>query len=554
MPEPALTERPEVRSSSKARDSWARTALPAFLLTLYVAQCAWFISTQSLTYDEPVHIAEGLDAWRNGRFQDYNDHPPLARLLCTLPLISRQWQVDVEKLPAGFRVHHIAPDPISLAWRARIVNVVLGFLLGVLLWRATANMFSTGTANFALALFAFSPSLIAHFSLVTTDGAATLLIFATALQIVRWRKKPTWQNTLVCGIVFGLLLLAKFSTLPMFVLAMFWMLLPVSGAASFDRFRWKWGKWIFALLIAIFVAWAGYFFHVSRLSIRNGTVTANHPHWTTPLVKPSHLHWNINLPVPAGEFVAGLRDVALHNAHGQPAYFLGNVSPTGGWKAYYPVTTLLKWPLIVVLLSVTGFLLCLSGGVRVSNFWVLVSFPGLYFVLAIFAHFNIGERHVLPLYPFALLFAAAVWQKFATSPIARTVLVGILLLNALDVLRYAPGYLSYFDIFVSPKTSYRLLADSNLDWGQGLLSLREYEREHPDEQISLAYFGSVDPSVYGIRARSLSIGEHTTGTVIVSATDLAGEYLADAQAYRWLYGYQLMGVLDHCLYVFQVGT
>ena len=553
MADPALTAHSEGRSSSRARNTWAsRTLLPAFLLTLYAAQCAWFMATQSLTYDEPVHIAEGLDAWRNGRFQNYNDHPPLARLLCTLPLVGRQWQMGLQKLPSGFRVYSIAPDPIALAWRARIVNVILGLLVGVLLWLAAANLFSRGAANFALALFAFSPSLIAHFSLVTTDGAATLLIFATALQMVRWRKKPTWQNTLLCGVGLGLLLLAKFSTLPMFVLAMFWMLIPLSEEASIQRVQWKWGKAILALLIAVFVLWAGYFFHVSWLTIRHGTLTATHPHWSAPLVKPTRVPLNITVPVPAGEFLAGARDVALHNARGHPAFFLGHVSPTGGWKAYYPVTIVLKWPLIVILLSVTGFLLCFLGRVPVSCFSVLLSFPGLYFGLAIFARFNIGERHVLPLHPFALLFAAAVWQRFATSSIAKAILVGIVFLNAVDVLRYSPDYLSYFDIFVPPQASYRLLADSNLDWGQGLLSLREYERQHPDEQISLVYFGTVDPAIYGVRANLLSVGEHTTGTVIVSATDLTGEYFQDANAYHWLYRYQLTGVLDHCLYVFHV--
>lgn len=123
----------EKSETSRNRHARAAAVVPALLLTLYAAQCLWFIRTQSLTYDEPVHIAEGLDAWRNHRFQEYNDHPPLARLLCTLPLIDRKWQVDIEKLPAGFRVHHISPDPISLAWRARSVNVALGFLLGVLL-------------------------------------------------------------------------------------------------------------------------------------------------------------------------------------------------------------------------------------------------------------------------------------------------------------------------------------------------------------------------------------------------------------------------------------
>jgi len=552
MPQQAPVAYADKHFTLKEQRSWTRALCPALLLTLYAAQCIWFIRTQSLTYDEPVHIAEGLDAWRNGRFQDYNDHPPLTRLMCTLPLIGSEWQVQVEKLPAGFVVHRILPDPISLAWRARAVNVGLGLLLGVLFWVQAAKMFSAAAANFVLTLFAFSPSLIAHFSLVTTDGAATLLIFAAAVQILRWRRRPTWRNALAGGVVFGLLLLAKFSTLPIFALAMLWMLVLVRGLPTLYPLRWNWGKAALALLIAILVVWGGYFFHLSRLTIHNGTLIATHPHWTAPLVKPTLSRLNVSLPVPAGEFVAGLRDVALRNAHGQPAFFLGQVSRTGGWKAYYPVTILLKWPLLVVVLAVAGFVLCLFGKIQAPGFLIMASFPVLYSGLAIFAHFNIGERHVLPLYPFALLFAGAVWQRFSHLRFGTALLFAMLALNAADVLRYAPDYLSYFEIFVSPKTSYRLLADSNLDWGQGLLALRKYQDEHPGEKISLAYFGSVDPAVYGIDARPLNENERATGTVVVSATHLSGEYLKDANAYRWLLRYPAIRILDHSLFVFDV--
>jgi hypothetical protein len=288
------------------------------------------------------------------------------------------------------------------------------------------------------------------------------------------------------------------------------------------------------------------------LTIHNGTLIATHPHWTAPLVKPTLSQLNVSLPVPAGEFVAGLRDVALRNAHGQPAFFLGQVSRTGGWKAYYPVTILLKWPLLEVVLAVAGFASCLFGKIRAPGVLIMASFPAVYFGLAIFAHFNIGERHVLPLYPFALLFAGAVWQRFSHLRFGTVLLVASLVLDAADVLRYAPDYLSYFEIFVSPQTSYRLLADSNLDWGQGLLALRKYQVERPREKILFAYFGSVDPAVYGIDARPLNENERATGTVVVSATHLSGEYLKDANAYRWLLRYRRVGILDHCLYVFDV--
>ena len=364
--------------------------------------------------------------------------------------------------------------------------------------------------------------------------------------------RSTLRNALASGVVLGILLLAKFSTAPMFVMAISWILVLVRGRMTLYPLRWNFAKTVLAMLVAVFVLWAGYFFHVSLLSIRNGTLTATHPHWTVPLIKPTSSRLNISLPVPAGEYIAGLRDVALRNARGQPAFFLGQVSQTGGWKAYYPVAILLKWPVLVIAIAAAGFVLCLLGKARAPGIFLLASFPAVYFALAIFARFNIGERHILPLYPFALLFPAAVWQRFSRIRFGSGLLILLLAFNAADALRYAPDYLSYFDIFVSPKTSYQLLADSNLDWGQGLLALRGYEVEHPNENISLAYFGSVDPAVYGIHAHVLAENERTRGTVIVSATNLAGEYLKDPNAYRWLSSHRRIAILDHCLFVFQV--
>ena len=256
-----------------------RGLFPSLLAVLYVAQCAWFIRTQSLTYDEPVHIAEGLNAWRYGRFEQYNDHPPLARLWCTLPLLDQSGKSKYEQLPDSFRVTRIAPDPVSLAWRARAMNVLFGLLLAWLVWRAADRLFSRTAANFALALFAFSPSLIAHFSIAATDGAATLFIFATAWAPGALAARADLEKTFGLGLLLGLMLLAKFSTAPMFVLALLWMLLLGADKIIQPPARWNWGKTAAALLLALLVVWAGYFFHVAHLTVRDGTLTATFPNW-----------------------------------------------------------------------------------------------------------------------------------------------------------------------------------------------------------------------------------------------------------------------------------
>ena len=529
-----------------------RWLLPALLALLYVAQCAWFIRTQSLTYDEPVHIAEGLNAWRYGRFEQYNDHPPLARLWCTLPLIGAKWQVDIQQLPDSFRVNRIAPDPISLAWRARAMNVLLGLALAWLVWWAADRLFSRTAANFALALFAFSPALIAHFSIAATDGAATLFIFATAWALVRWRRQPGWRSTCGLGLLLGLMLLAKFSTAPMFVLALLWMLLLGADKVIQPTAKWNWGKTVAALVLALVVVWAGYFFHVSHLIVKDGTLTATFPNWSQPIVKPVRGS-NYSVLIPAGEYVEGFRELVRHNRQGQPAFFLGEVSGHGGWKLYYPVVILLKWPTIVLGLSLTGLAIALRRKVRVPpDLWIMASFPALYLAMAIFARFNLGERHVLPMYPFAILFAAAAWEWARHKPAAVALLMLLAALNAADALRVAPGYLSYFTPFVRSSESYRLLTDSNLDWGQGLLALRDYQRDHPGERISLSYFGSVDPQAYGIQSDFFGGHKQVSGTVVVSATNLSGQYLAEPEKYRWLLKHKPVTILDHSLYVFQV--
>jgi hypothetical protein len=126
------------------------------------------------------------------------------------------------------------------------------------------------------------------------------------------------------------------------------------------------------------------------------------------------------------------------------------------------------------------------------------------------------------------------------------------MVNAADCLRYAPDYLSYFNVFVPPSRSYELLSDSNLDWGQGLLALRKYQAEHPDEVIHLAYFGNIDPRRYGIRAISLEENDRATGTIVISATHLTGQILDNPESYHWVLRYPRKTILNHSLHVFEV--
>jgi len=524
--------------------------IPAALLLVFTLQSLWFIGTQSLTYDEPGHILAGLEAWQHGRFQMWTDHPPLGRFWLTLPIAFANVEIAQEQLPRGYRVTAMQPGPEWLAWHTRPMNTLLGVALGLTLWFAARRLFSEGAANIALALFAFTPSLIAHYSVTTTDGIGALFVFLTAYQVVLWRKNRSRKHTVVMGLVLGGLLLAKLYTPPEALLALLLMLLlrREGGWNGLRRLNWK--PALAALGIAVLTFWAGYLFHVTRLTVGNGQVVASFPNrpiktWATKSAA------QLNLLVPAGEYVEGFREVAIGNRRGRAAWFLGKIYPRGGTKFYYPVAIALKWPTILLVLFCASLLLGVRKTCRNPGDLLIMSLFGLvFFAFALQSHFDIGERHVLPLYPFALLIAGGIWEHLRKHRAAMPAVILVLCLNAADALRYAPDYLAYFNIFVRPQTSWRLLTDSNLDWGQGLIALRNYEQQHPGETLHLAYFGSVEPGLYGVRAVSLAPNQQPKGTVVAGASCLSGQVLDDPDAYRWLWPYHSEEIIDHSLWLF----
>jgi 4-amino-4-deoxy-L-arabinose transferase-like glycosyltransferase len=430
------------------------------------------------------------------------------------------------------------------------MNTVLGLLLGITLWFTLRRMFSVGAANVALALFAFTPSLIAHFSVATTDGIGALFIFLVAVQLIRWRHKPNATQTVLMGLALGGLLLSKFYAPPLVLLALVLMLIVGHEEQSLLARRWNWTPALCALGIALLVLWGGYFFHISHLEAGDGHIRASFPNrpvrdWPTA----TRLHFTT--VVPAGEFIEGLREVARNNHRGRPAWFLGKIYPHGGIWAYYPVAILLKWPTVLLLLLALSIAAWTHKTLRPSrDLLLLLLFPVVFFAFALSSKFDIGERHILPLYPFALVIAGGVWERARSSKLAKCLLITALCLNAVDCLRYAPDYLSYFNVFVKPETSWRLLTDSNLDWGQGLIALRHYQQQHPNQTVHLAYFGSIDPELYGVRAIPLAPSIPINGPVAVSATLLSGQTLEDSSAYRWLWTYHPDAVIDHCLWLY----
>jgi hypothetical protein len=328
-----------VVSAAAHRLTFSTVILLAILLLAYLAQCAWFIQSQSFTFDEPIDIFSGLEQWRTGQYSGgfgLNDHPPLARLLCTLPIINSRFQIDTKVAPNAESVawHNsdfdsfgrVLPSPEAMAWHTRPVNAVLGAVLGLLLWLAARSLCSTQAANFVLALFSFSPSLIAHFSLAATnDGVMTLMLFATVFQLWRWRRDQSWPQTLLLGLLLGGLLISKGSALPFFGTAIILMLVLKPSSIAIRPLEWNWRHALTASLISFLVVWGSYRFHVTKVTLAAGDIQMRIaiPKRPDPIIRHSSRVFQISAPVPAFEFIQGLGYQLRHNKVGHFGYLLG---------------------------------------------------------------------------------------------------------------------------------------------------------------------------------------------------------------------------------------
>jgi hypothetical protein len=228
-------------------------------------------------------------------------------------------------------------------------------------------------------------------------------------------------------------------------------------------------------------------------------------------------------------------------------YLLGEFSMTGWWY-YFPVTMLVKSPL--ALLAATGCAIAI--GVIVwrrqrptilrEHGWTIGCFAvpvGVYMLASMTSNLNLGIRHVLPVYPFIFVAtgaaAAHAWRmKPKVVKLAGAALVTVL---GIETLAAFPDYLAFFNAAVGgSRGGIHILGDSNLDWGQDLPRLREWQLDHPGVPLSFCYFGMADPKYFEIDYHNLRGGfflgppfeaPRAPGMVAVSATHLQGIYLED---------------------------
>ncbi len=211
---------------STRTNRWITAAILSLLLILS-AQVLHAIHGQSLTWDEDDHIFAGYESWKTHDFGLNPEHPPMVKLLATLPLLPLHLNVpplqhrffkEEAYLDGHDLLFHNGPangnhySAETLVFRARLPTLLFALAAALLVFFATREMFNLRAALIALTLFCFDPTLLAFGAYVTTDMAASCTLFATIYALWRYLQRPTPARLLVTGIAAGLALAAKHST------------------------------------------------------------------------------------------------------------------------------------------------------------------------------------------------------------------------------------------------------------------------------------------------------------------------------------------------------
>jgi Dolichyl-phosphate-mannose-protein mannosyltransferase len=512
------------------------TALAAIVGLVLIAHESF---ANSATYDEVAYLRIAARWWRTG------DQAEITRMGSPLTfwklqqtpilwLLDRTGYCDWVNKPIVYQRELLPLVRLSSAW------------IWLLTFRLTTvwSRRSYGPHAMALAawLFALSPNLLAHGALATMEFP--LVAGTTAMFYLFWRFLETnhlswfWAAAAVGGLAFS----CKFTTIliPPILSVVWW----------FVRFQRSERKAI-ALTWRVAVPMAGF---LSMMLLVNATVTG----FARLALSTSHGgHPTINrwFGLSGVNLITRLYETSLpqdwvgfatqfhHQASGGPSYLFGE-RRMKGWYYYYLVAVAVKVPLMFWSLVASRLVLsrCHPRDISPSRYNTVLPLVFLLYMVitAIGSSRNYGIRYLLPLAPLAIVWISALSEQLhAKTPRVAflawcAVLAGLAgYVNA--VTRTHPYELTYFNVLVGgPLGGRRILADSNLDWGQGLKSLTQLQQQRPElADMTLYYFGDTEPAYYGVAGFSRIVTALDDNSCLVGLESVETRFLAVSASLQW---------------------
>jgi len=536
----------------------------AGLLVVMALQLAHVARSTSATWDEPHHLYDGYTVWTRHDYRLNPEVPPLVKMTAALPLLWRGltvppdhgWSVPREAFRDG-RDFVFGNGVNRTLLPGRLACMGFTLVLGLLLYCMAAEMFGYGAGLFALALFAFDPNFLAHGALVTTDAGSACLFVAALYAFYRYSKRPTWARLLLAGVAAGLLLAAKFTGVFVFPMLLALVLVEWAAVRSAKVLRERVVAFVVVMLLAWVVLWGFYGFRY-KAGVNGGDIN---PSLSAYLERMYDKADAPRLAVLARHHVLpeaylwGLENTKQTEFE-DTSYLWGKVYRHGNWW-YFPVAMAVKstLPFLVLVLMGLGLVVVLpmsqkrdpsTGSGQAMGYpvlWLLVP-VGIYFAVAMRSDFDIGVRHLLPVYALLYVVIGGVVVALVRRDARWMYALGVLLLwQVVTSARVAPAYMAYGnEAWGGPDAVHKYLSDANTDWGQQLIAVKKYLDAHPAKECWFAYFpdGAIEPQDYGVNCKRLpttstvwwldlpeAVPPVITGTVFVSDGDLEGIEFGD---------------------------
>jgi hypothetical protein len=473
------------------------------------------------TWDEPAHVAAGMQWLDRGTYTYEPLHPPLARVMVALgPRLAgiRSAGHDNVWLEGNSILYAGGTYERNLAL-ARL-GVLPFFLLATLVVYAWARRIG-GPADgvCAVLLFTTLPPVLAHAGIATTDMAVTATVALATYCLTLWLDQPTPARSLGLGVAAGLAVLSKLSALLFLPAAAIAVALCRRGESGRGVGKSGWTRSARLRLIyvaALLTVWAGYRFAV-------GPLTAPEPDHgaVAPAAWPSLDALARAKVFPAPPLFEGLGQLAAKNRVGHKSYLLGDVRTTGWWY-FFPVALAVKTPLAFLILTAAGLVVVWRGSADSDRRRRLepAAIALAILVVCLPSRINIGLRHILPMYPFLAMVAGmgvtGLWRSGQARSAARGLAILLVSWQLAATAMAHPDYLAYFNELGGHHPE-RILIDSDLDDGQDLKRLADTLRARRIPVVWLTYAGSATVAEHGLPpVRWLKPHQTVTGWVAAS--------------------------------------
>ncbi|MEW5807739.1 MAG: phospholipid carrier-dependent glycosyltransferase [Acidobacteriota bacterium] len=533
----------------------------AVLLAVFAVQAVGGIWNNAATYDEVAHLPAGYAYIRKGDFRFNPEHPPLVKMLAALPLLTMEippveqnphWNSNNEWLFGRYFLYHSGINADNAIFLGRLPMVLLGILLGFLVFKWSQEIYGTGAGLFSLFLFCFEPNVIASSQVIHTDLGFSLFLVLSLYLFWKAMQEPSRKRFILAGMSFGLALSTKFTALiliPVYLALILLYLFEDRAAFAFRRFLFRKEDRL-TLRLRLYFALSSF-----ALLLLTAMIVLIISYGFTSV----------------GRYFDGLSFVLDHNRKGNPAFLFGMYSDSGWWY-YFLLAFAVKTPIPVIIIFASALLSfgrdLFKNFKTPGNFYLLIPVLLLLFFTAA-GRINIGLRHILPVYPLLFIFSGRLFS-FIGSSTSKANSTSLIIIFALllwllgSAIFIFPHHLAYFDELAGgPSNGYKYLADSNLDWGQDLIRLKKFLQEEGEDSVILSYLGSADPNYYGIKYQYLPgyglnspqdyrIKFKRKEFVAISATNLQSVFFNTRDTFDWLKEKEPCARIGYSIFVWEI--